>query len=215
MLYRLLKFYIQLRGLDWGIIKNLPYHPQYPFLTTFELNDDFLDRVSKDAYLILWYLAKVCTFKLHISADALLRYLAKCLLTDQDREFKVFHKWLTLFHDTTWWQENICKTMSIMSVNVTFRIKTTIFQEGRNMKIQKEFEAKMASELRICAIIRTDHSGPNILTQVIEASIQARFKIIFPPKLREKICRWLFRYYNIPPRPAQDFGPTATFILHD
>ncbi|GAA0170576.1 hypothetical protein LIER_24804 [Lithospermum erythrorhizon] len=53
---------------------------------------------------------------------------------------------------------------------------------------------------------------------------------LFPPKLRDKIRRWLFRYYNIPsdaflpynipsdaflPRPARDFGPAASFILRD
>ncbi|GAA0170597.1 hypothetical protein LIER_24822 [Lithospermum erythrorhizon] len=170
MIYGLLKLYILLRGLDWRLIENLPYHPQYPFLTTFELNDEFLDRFSKDVYLMLWYLAEICTIKIQVHADALLRYLARCLLSHQDREFKVFYQWLTLFQDATWWQENIRKTMSMLSVTVTFRIKTTIIQEDRNIKVQKKFEAKMAPELRICAIIHRDRPGPGILAQEMEAS---------------------------------------------
>ncbi|GAA0153096.1 hypothetical protein LIER_11413 [Lithospermum erythrorhizon] len=168
---------------------------------------------------MLWYLAKVCTFKLHVFADALLRYLVRCLLTDQDRKFKKIYKWLTLFHNATWWQENICKTMSILFVTVTFRIKTTILQDDGHMQIQKEFEANMAPELQICATIRTDRFGPSILNQVIEASKQSSRLLcrlnnvdpeslhphlllgnpscrqdpeLFPTKLRDKILRWLF-----------------------
>ncbi|GAA0170787.1 hypothetical protein LIER_41023 [Lithospermum erythrorhizon] len=134
--------------------------------------------------------------------------------------------------------------MSILSVTITFRIKTTILHDGNHMRIQKTFEAKMAPKLQICAPI--DRSGRSILIQVIEASKQSSRLLchlnnidpeslhphllgnpscrqepeLFPLKLRDKIRRWLFRYYNIPPaallpRPTQDFGPVASFILHD
>ncbi|GAA0170788.1 hypothetical protein LIER_41024 [Lithospermum erythrorhizon] len=64
-------------------------------------NNTSSHRFPKNAYLMLWYLAQIYTFKLHVSADTLLRYLARCLLTDQDKEFTVFYKWLTLFHDAS------------------------------------------------------------------------------------------------------------------
>ncbi|GAA0148608.1 hypothetical protein LIER_08000 [Lithospermum erythrorhizon] len=167
--------------INWGPIENLPYHPQYPFIATFELNDEFLDRFPKDAYIMLWYLAEICTIKVQVHGNALLRYVSRCLLTEQDREFKVFYQWLTFFQDATWWQKNICKTMSMLSITVTFRIKTTIIQEDSNIKVQKKFEAKMALEVRICAIIHRDRPGPGILAQVMEASKKAKADAAAPP----------------------------------
>ena len=52
--------YISCYGTASGPIKNLPYHPIYPFLTLFQFNHRFDLFLPKEAYLLLWYLCDLC-----------------------------------------------------------------------------------------------------------------------------------------------------------
>ena len=60
-LFSFLKVYISRYGTTRGPIKNLPYHPVYPFLTLFQFNHRFDLFLPKEAYLLLWYLCDLYT----------------------------------------------------------------------------------------------------------------------------------------------------------
>lgn len=100
-----LKLYIHRYGLDQGPLLRLPYHPVYPFLTTIKANPAYYEKFPKEAYLLFWYLADLYTIGVLFDKCKLLQYLAKCILTRRKPHYKLLYKWLTVFHDVTWWQK--------------------------------------------------------------------------------------------------------------
>lgn len=106
-LHGFLKLYIHRYGLDQGPLFLLPYHPVYPFLTTINLNPVHYGRFPIEMYLVLWYMADLYTIGVLVHKKELLQYLAKCIYTRRKHHYKILYKWLTLFNNVTWWQEQI------------------------------------------------------------------------------------------------------------
>ncbi|KAH9609078.1 hypothetical protein KSS87_021838 [Heliosperma pusillum] len=75
----------------------------------------------------------------------MLQYLAKCLLTKRKPQYKLMYKWLTLFQDTTQWQESIRKKEG-HTIFITFRI--TIFQSRthNDIQIHRRYDTQVLSE---------------------------------------------------------------------
>ncbi|ESQ47393.1 hypothetical protein EUTSA_v10028344mg [Eutrema salsugineum] len=139
-LHGFLKLYVYRYGLDQGPLLQLPYHPVFPFLTTIDLNPTHYGKFLQEAYFLLWYLAELYTIGVLIDKSRLLQYLAKCILTRRKEHYKLLYKWLTLFHDVTWWQENI-RAQEGYKVLVTFNIITKQEQQEDGVIIQREYKA--------------------------------------------------------------------------
>jgi len=108
-------------GLDQGPLLGLSYDPMYPFLTTINLNPVHYRRFSIKAYLVFWYLAHLYTIGVLVHKKDLLQYLAKCILTRRSPHYMLLYKWLTLFNNVTWWQEQI-RAQPELIILVTFKI---------------------------------------------------------------------------------------------
>ena len=82
-----------------GPIKNLPYHPVYPFLTLLQFNHHFNLFLPKEAYLLLWYLCDLYTIGIVFDRAMILFYLTQCQFNSQGMTPTNLRlcKWLDLF----------------------------------------------------------------------------------------------------------------------
>ena len=106
-LFSFLKIYISRYGTTGGPIKNLPYHPVYPFLTLLQFNHRFNLFLPKEAYLFLWYLCDLYTICIVFDRTMMLPYLTQCQFNAQgmtSTNLKLC-KWLGLFGPLSYWQD--------------------------------------------------------------------------------------------------------------
>ena len=91
--------------MDRGPIKNLPYHPVYPFLTLLQFNHRFDLFIPKEAYLILWYLCDLYTIGIVFDRTMMLPYLTQCQFNAQGMTPTNLRlcKWLNLFGSLSYW----------------------------------------------------------------------------------------------------------------
>ncbi|KAG7599194.1 hypothetical protein ISN44_As06g033880 [Arabidopsis suecica] len=154
-LHGFLKLYIYRYGLDQGPLLGLPYHPVYPFLTTINLNPVHYGRFPIEAYLVLWYLVDLYTIGVLVHKKELLQYLAKCILTRRKNHYKILYKWLTLFNNVTWWQEQI-RAQQELFILVTFKITTVQNQEENGVTIKKLYEAHVQTSYNNDVLSQSD-----------------------------------------------------------
>ena len=79
--------------MDIGPLKNLPYHPVYPFTTLMKFKSDFTHHFPKEAYLLLWSLDVI------FEKIKILKYLVQAQLNNFKRKYLRLSKWLELFGD--------------------------------------------------------------------------------------------------------------------
>ena len=106
-LFSFLKLYIYRYGIDRGPIKNLPYHPVYPFLTLIQFNYRFNFFLPEEAYHLLWYLCDLYTIGIIFDKARMLPYLEQCQLNARVMTSTNLRlcKWLNLFGSLTYWQD--------------------------------------------------------------------------------------------------------------
>ena len=106
-LFSFLKLYIYRYGLDNGPIKNLPYHPVYPFLTLLRFNHRFDFLLPQEAYHLLWYLCDLYTIGIIFEKTNMFQYLAQCQFNAEGMSptnLKLC-KWLTHFGPIPFWKD--------------------------------------------------------------------------------------------------------------
>ena len=106
-LFSFFKIYISRYGTAGGPIKNLPYHPIYPFLTLLQFNHRFDLFLPKEAYLLLWYLCNLYTIGIVFDRAMMLSYLTQCQFNSQSMTPTNLRlcKWLDLFGPLSYWQD--------------------------------------------------------------------------------------------------------------
>ncbi|VVB16760.1 unnamed protein product [Arabis nemorensis] len=104
------------------------------------MNPCHYENFPKKAYLLLWYLSDLYTIGVLFNKCHMLQYLAKCIMTRKKPHYKQLYKWLTLFKDVTWWQENI-RAQHGFEIFATFKIITRQVQTEDGIIIQKTYEA--------------------------------------------------------------------------
>ncbi|KAL1831050.1 hypothetical protein ACET3Z_000701 [Daucus carota] len=101
------KIYIRRYSLSEGPFQYLPLHPKFPFLTILWCNAKFHLSFPKEAYMFLWYFVETCPFGMIFDKGRLLQYFAITTMKPCKKKYKQLYKWLTLFGDATFWQENL------------------------------------------------------------------------------------------------------------
>ncbi|KAH9612317.1 hypothetical protein KSS87_018837 [Heliosperma pusillum] len=138
----------------------------------------------------------------------MLQYLAKCLLTRRKPQYKLLYKWLTLFQDTTQWQESIRKKEG-HTIFITFKI--TIFQirKDNDIQIQRRYDTQVLSgnhfHKRTSQLADLNGVKESSISKESFCSLTADWHHTYPQKFVHEIRKTLHGFHSQYSKPINDY----------